>query len=128
MYLASLSTHANHDAQLINLSASFHTIPHKEWFCEYENYDGGDVILGDDSTTNIIGLLVVEPDYLPDSEVCFSRAWTPFPNGGVWGGFPPHNCRQGGPGGGGGDNFCSPPWRGIRGQCPRSEILGKISL
>jgi hypothetical protein len=24
----------------------------------------------------------VEPDYLLDSEVCFSRAWTPFPNGG----------------------------------------------
>jgi hypothetical protein len=54
-------------------------------------------------------LLVVEPDYLPDSEVCFSCAWTPFPNGGVWGGFPPHNCLQGGPGGGGNDNFCSPP-------------------
>jgi len=27
-------------------------------------------------------LLVVEPDYLPNSKVCFSHAWTPFPNGG----------------------------------------------
>jgi hypothetical protein len=46
----------------------------------------------------------VELDYLPDSEVCFNRDWTPFPNGGVcvWGGGipPPHNCRQGGLGGG----------------------------
>jgi hypothetical protein len=50
----------------------------------------------------------VEPDYLPDSEVCFSHAWTPFPNGGCGGDFPPHNCHQGGPGGGG-DNFCRAP-------------------
>ena len=27
--------------------------PHREWFCEYEKYDGGDVFLGDDSTTKI---------------------------------------------------------------------------
>jgi hypothetical protein len=29
--------------------------PHREWFCEYERYDGGNVFLGDDSTTRIIG-------------------------------------------------------------------------
>ena len=29
--------------------------PHKEWFCEYESYDGGDVFLGDDSSYKIIG-------------------------------------------------------------------------
>jgi hypothetical protein len=29
--------------------------PHREWFCEYERYDGGTVFLGDDSTTRIIG-------------------------------------------------------------------------
>jgi hypothetical protein len=29
--------------------------PHREWFCEYERYDGGNVFLGDDSTTSIIG-------------------------------------------------------------------------
>jgi hypothetical protein len=28
---------------------------HREWFCEYERYDGGDVFLGDESTTKIIG-------------------------------------------------------------------------
>jgi hypothetical protein len=45
-------------------------------------------------------LLVVEPDYLPDSEVCFSRAWTPFPNGGgVGGGFPPTTVTRGVQGG-----------------------------
>jgi hypothetical protein len=29
--------------------------PHREWFFEYEKYDGGDVFLGDDSTTKILG-------------------------------------------------------------------------
>jgi hypothetical protein len=29
--------------------------PHREWFCEYEMYNGGNVFLGDDSTTRIIG-------------------------------------------------------------------------
>jgi hypothetical protein len=43
-------------------------------------------------------LLVVEPDYLPDSEVCFSHAWIPFP-GGVWGGFPPTTSSGGSMGG-----------------------------
>ena len=28
--------------------------PHKEWFCENEQYDGGDVFLGDDLTTRIV--------------------------------------------------------------------------
>jgi hypothetical protein len=29
--------------------------PHREWFYEYERYDGGNFFLGDDSTTRIIG-------------------------------------------------------------------------
>jgi hypothetical protein len=29
--------------------------PHREWFYEYERYDGGDVFLGDESTNKIIG-------------------------------------------------------------------------
>jgi hypothetical protein len=29
--------------------------PHREWFCEYERYDGGDVFQGDESTNRIIG-------------------------------------------------------------------------
>jgi hypothetical protein len=29
--------------------------PHREWFYEYEKYDDGDVFLGDDSTTKIMG-------------------------------------------------------------------------
>jgi hypothetical protein len=29
--------------------------PHREWFSEYEKYDGGDVFLGDESTTKILG-------------------------------------------------------------------------
>jgi len=27
--------------------------PHMDWFCEYEKYNGGDVLLGDDLTTKI---------------------------------------------------------------------------
>jgi hypothetical protein len=37
------------------LGASFHMTPHREWFCKYERYDGGDFFMGDDLTTKIIG-------------------------------------------------------------------------
>ena len=50
VYLASSSTHSCHDAWLIDSGACFHMTPHREWFCEYESYDGGDVLLGDDSS------------------------------------------------------------------------------
>eukprot|EP00253_Pinus_taeda_P016278 PITA_16278 len=55
VYLASSSTHVDHEAWLIDLVASFHFTPHREWFCEYEKYDGGDVFLGDDRKARIIG-------------------------------------------------------------------------
>jgi hypothetical protein len=55
VYLASSSTHVGHEACLVELGASFHMTPHREWFFEYERYDGGNVFLGDDSTTIIIG-------------------------------------------------------------------------
>jgi hypothetical protein len=29
--------------------------PHMKWFCEYERYDRGDVFLGDESISKIIG-------------------------------------------------------------------------
>ena len=49
MYFASSSnTHVDHESWLIELGASFHFTPHREWFYEYEKYDGGDVFLGDD--------------------------------------------------------------------------------
>ena len=54
VYLASSSTHADHEKWLVEYRASFHMTPHREWFCEYERYDGGNVFLGDDSTTRII--------------------------------------------------------------------------
>ncbi|MCZ2221961.1 zinc finger domain-containing protein [Corynebacterium pilbarense] len=53
--LASSSTHVDHEAWLVDSGASFHMIPHREWFCKYERYDGGNVFLGDDSTNRIIG-------------------------------------------------------------------------
>jgi hypothetical protein len=55
VYLASTSTHVDHGVWLINSGASYHMTPHREWFSEYEKYDGGDVFLGDDSTTKILG-------------------------------------------------------------------------
>jgi hypothetical protein len=51
LYLAYSSTHGDHEVWLVESSASFHMTPHREWFCEYERYDGGNVFLGDDSTT-----------------------------------------------------------------------------
>jgi hypothetical protein len=55
VYLASSSTHEDHEAWSVDLGASFHMTPHREWFCEYERYNGGNVFLGDDSKTRIIG-------------------------------------------------------------------------
>ena len=55
VYLTFTSTHANHGVWLIDSGASYHMTPHKEWFSEYEKYDGGDVFLGDHSTTKILG-------------------------------------------------------------------------
>jgi hypothetical protein len=55
VYLASSSTHAYHEAWLVDSGASFHMTPHRECFCGYERYDGGNVFLVDDSTTRIIG-------------------------------------------------------------------------
>ena len=54
-YLASSSnTHVDHESWLIDPGASFHFTPHREWFCEYEKYDGGDVLLGDDRKAIIV--------------------------------------------------------------------------
>ena len=55
MYLASSSTHVDHEAWLIDSGASLHFTPHREWFCEYDKYDGRDVLLGDDRKARIIG-------------------------------------------------------------------------
>jgi len=44
----------------MDLGASFHMNPHRDWFCEYENYNGGDAFLGDESTTKIIGHGIVK--------------------------------------------------------------------
>eukprot|EP00253_Pinus_taeda_P005980 PITA_05980 len=55
MYLASSSTHVDHEAWLTNSGASFHFTTHREWFSEYEKYNGGDVFLGDDRKARIIG-------------------------------------------------------------------------
>ena len=50
--MASSSTHADHEA--IDSGASFHMTPHREWFCEYEKYDVGNVFLGNDFSNRII--------------------------------------------------------------------------
>lgn len=55
VYLASSSTHVDHEAWLIDSGASFHFTPHREWFREYEKYDNGDAFLGDDRKARIIG-------------------------------------------------------------------------
>eukprot|EP00253_Pinus_taeda_P028157 PITA_28157 len=55
VYLASSSSHVDHEAWLIDSGASFHFTPHREWFYKYEKYDGGDVFLEDDRKARIIG-------------------------------------------------------------------------
>ena len=60
VYLASSSTHVDHEVWLIHSGASFHFTPHREWFYEYEKYDGGDVFLGDDRKARIVGRVKVK--------------------------------------------------------------------
>jgi len=55
VYLSSSSTHVDHEAWLIDSGASFHFNPHREWFYEYDKYDGGVVFLRDDRKDRIIG-------------------------------------------------------------------------
>eukprot|EP00253_Pinus_taeda_P012440 PITA_12440 len=55
VYLASSSTHVDHEAWLIDSGASFHFTSHRQWFYEYGKYDGGDVFLGDDRKARIVG-------------------------------------------------------------------------
>jgi hypothetical protein len=68
----------------------------------------------------------VEPDYLPDSEVCFSRAWIPFLDGGCVGGDSPPLLSSGGSKGGRKING-APPGRGFGGNTPKRNF-GKIFL
>jgi hypothetical protein len=69
-------------------------------------------------------MLVVERDYLPDSEVCFSHAWTPFPNGGCGGAFPPQLSLGGSKGGQ--IQFLAPPGEGFRGNAPEVKFWEKL--
>jgi hypothetical protein len=55
VYLESTSTQSDQDVWLIDSGASYHMTQHKEWLCEYERYDGGDLFLGDNSITIIFG-------------------------------------------------------------------------
>jgi hypothetical protein len=54
MHLASTSTHSDQDVWLIDSGESYHMKPHREWFCEYEKYEGGYAFLGDRSRTKIV--------------------------------------------------------------------------
>ena len=56
VYLASTNKQSNQDVYFIDSRESYHMTPHKEWLCEYEWYDGDDVLLGDESTTRIFRL------------------------------------------------------------------------
>jgi len=42
------STQVDHEAWLVDSGASFHFTSLREWFYEYEKFDGGDVFLWDD--------------------------------------------------------------------------------
>jgi hypothetical protein len=55
VYLVSNSTQSYQDVWLIESRACYHMKPHREWFYKYERYEGGDMFLGDESTTKIVG-------------------------------------------------------------------------
>jgi hypothetical protein len=55
VYLASRAIHAECGVFFIDSGVSYHMTPHREWLCKYENYDCGDVFLGDESKSKIMG-------------------------------------------------------------------------
>ena len=54
VYLASTNTQSNQDVWFIDSRESYHMTPHREWFYEYERYDGGYVFLRDNLKTKIV--------------------------------------------------------------------------
>ena len=54
MYFDSIGTQPKCDFWLIDSGAYFHMTPHKEWFYEYESYNGN-FFLGNDLLMKIIG-------------------------------------------------------------------------
>jgi hypothetical protein len=55
VYLTSTSTQLDQDVWLMDSEVSYHMTPHREWLCEYERYERGEVFLGDESKTKIVG-------------------------------------------------------------------------
>ena len=55
VYLDSTITKLENDVWLIDSCNSFHMTPHREWYYEYHKYNGGDVFLGYELTSKIIG-------------------------------------------------------------------------
>lgn len=56
MYVATTyMAQSNKDIWFVDTCASYHMIAYRHWFCEYEEYNSGDVMLGDDLTIQIIG-------------------------------------------------------------------------
>jgi len=55
VYMASTSTQSDQDVWLIDIRASYHMKPLREWFYSYYRYEGEYVFLGDELTTKTIG-------------------------------------------------------------------------
>ena len=54
-FIAALAARTGNDTWLIDSGASFHMTCNRNWFSEYEQFDGGKVYLGDDSHLDIVG-------------------------------------------------------------------------
>jgi hypothetical protein len=52
VYMVSTNTQSDKDVWLIDSGAYYNMIPHREWFYEYEKYEGGYVLLGVMSPTS----------------------------------------------------------------------------
>ena len=55
VFTIALATHVGENAWLIDLGASFHMNPNRNWFSMYDKFDGGKVYLGDNSVLDIVG-------------------------------------------------------------------------
>lgn len=55
LYLDLTHTQSDHDSWLIEFGVSYHMTQHREWFCEFKFFGGGDILLEDDLLTKIVG-------------------------------------------------------------------------
>ncbi|KAL5547991.1 hypothetical protein UlMin_003222 [Ulmus minor] len=60
MLLASTNGGSLTNSWILDSGCTYHMCPHKEWFCTYQPYDVGTVLMGNDASCKVIGIGTVK--------------------------------------------------------------------